>query len=70
LISVVDYYEEKIGSVKSAKEAMRRVAREVDKDGLFGIRDIPDVDGRLYVAASLPLQVCLISLIGRRRTML
>lgn len=46
LISLVDYYGGKIGNANSANYAMKVVAREVDKDGLVGIKDIPDVDYR------------------------
>jgi hypothetical protein len=53
---VVEHYQEKIGTVKSAKEAMRKVACEVDKDGVFGVRDAPDVeDSRLY---GVPYRAC------------
>lgn len=44
LMSLVEYYSGKIGSTSSANSAMRLVARDVDKDGLVGAKDIPDVD--------------------------
>jgi hypothetical protein len=43
LISVVGYYEDKLGSASSAKEGMRAIGCEVDKDGIFGVRDYPDI---------------------------
>lgn len=46
LVSVTEHYGQKIGNVKSAKEAMKTVAREVDKDGLIGVK--PDVQDVYY----------------------
>lgn len=41
LLSVASFYEEKVGAAhsRSAKEAMRVVARQIDQDGLFGVGD-------------------------------
>ena len=43
LISTVDYYEAKLGNVSSAQQAMKALAREVDKDGLVRVKDLLDV---------------------------
>ncbi|EIM92219.1 uncharacterized protein STEHIDRAFT_70825 [Stereum hirsutum FP-91666 SS1] len=41
LLSVANFYEEKISSAqaRTAKEAMRVVAKHIDQDGLFGVGD-------------------------------
>lgn len=42
LINVVDFYEAKIGQTRSASQALRAVAHEIDRDGLQGVegRDV------------------------------
>ncbi|KAI0275011.1 hypothetical protein BC834DRAFT_850678 [Gloeopeniophorella convolvens] len=40
LLSIVDFYEEKVGTkIRTADGAMRVVAKEVEQDGVHGVRD-------------------------------
>jgi hypothetical protein len=46
ILSVTEFYEDKVeraGAV-SAKDAMRVVAREIDADGLFGVKESPEIE--------------------------
>ena len=46
LVKVVDFYEAKIGHTRSANQALRTVAQEVDRDGLQGIEEGRDLEIR------------------------
>jgi hypothetical protein len=39
LVNVVDFYEAKVGHTRSANQALRTVAQEIDRDGLQGIEE-------------------------------
>ena len=49
LITVVDFYEAKIGQTRSANQALRTVAQEIDRDGLQGVEEGRDVEIRSWV---------------------
>ena len=49
LINVVDFYEAKIGQTRSANQALRTVAHEIDRDGLQGVEEGRDVEIRSWV---------------------
>ena len=49
LVNVVDFYEAKIGHTRSANQALRTVAQEIDKDGLQGIEEGRDLEIRSWV---------------------
>jgi hypothetical protein len=49
LINVVDFYEAKIGQTRSANQALRTVAHEIDRDGLQGVEEGRDLEIRLWV---------------------
>ena len=49
LVSVVDYYEAKIGHTRSANQALRTVAQEIDRDGLQGVGEGRDLEIRSWV---------------------
>ena len=49
LINVVDFYEAKIGQTRSANQALRTVAHEIDRDGLQGVEEGRDVEIRPWV---------------------
>jgi len=46
LVKVVDFYEAKIGHTRSANQALRTVAQEIDKDGLQGVEEGRDLEIR------------------------
>jgi hypothetical protein len=46
LVNVVDFYETKIGQTRSANQALRTVAQEIDRDGLQGVEEGRDLDIR------------------------
>lgn len=54
LITVVDFYEAKIGQTRSANQALRTVAQEIDRDGLQGVEEGRDVEIRSWVELLLP----------------
>jgi hypothetical protein len=46
ILSVTEFYEEKLknaGAV-SARDALQVVSREIDADGLFGMKDSPEFE--------------------------
>jgi len=47
LINVIDFYESKIGHTRSANQALRTVAQEIDRDGLQGVEESRDSEIRL-----------------------
>ena len=49
LVNVVDFYESKIGHTRSATQALRTVAQEIDKDGLQGVEESRDLEIRSWV---------------------
>ena len=49
LVNVVDYYEAKIGHTRSANQALRTVAQEIDRDGLRGVEEGRDLEIRSWV---------------------
>lgn len=49
VVNVVDFYEAKIGHTRSATQALRTVAQEIDKDGLQGIEEGRDLEIRSWV---------------------
>jgi hypothetical protein len=49
LVNVVDFYESKVGHTRSASQALRTVAQEIDRDGLQGAEESRDLDIRLWV---------------------
>jgi len=53
LINVVDFYEAKIGQTRSANQALRTVAHEIDRDGLQGVEEGRDVEIRSWVELSI-----------------
>jgi len=53
LVNVVDFYEEKIGHTRSATQALRTVAQEVDRDGLQGVEEGRDLEIRSWVGFHL-----------------
>lgn len=46
LVTVVDFYEAKIGHTRSASQALRTVAQEIDRDGLRGVDENQDLEIR------------------------
>lgn len=58
LVNVVDFYEAKIGHTRSASQALRTVAQEIDRDGLQGIEEGRDLEIRscveLHLSAARP----------------
>ncbi|KAF9786843.1 hypothetical protein BJ322DRAFT_1052283 [Thelephora terrestris] len=46
LVNVVEFYETKIGHTRSANQALRTVAQEIDKDGLQGVEEGRDLEIR------------------------
>ena len=48
-MNVVDFYEAKIGHTRSANQALRTVAQEIDRDGLQGIEEGRDLEIRSWV---------------------
>ena len=57
LINVVDIYEGKIGHTRSANQALRTVAQEIDRDGLQGVEEGRDSEIRSWVGFHLLLFV-------------
>ena len=49
LVNVVDFYESKIGHTRSANQALRTVAQEIDRDGLQGVEESRDLEIRSWV---------------------
>ena len=49
LVNVVDFYEAKIGHTRSANQALRTVAQEIDRDGLQGVEEGRDLEIRSWV---------------------
>lgn len=49
LVDVVDFYESKIGHTRSANQALRTVAQEIDRDGLQGVEESRDLEIRSWV---------------------
>lgn len=46
ILSVTEFYEEKVGKAGavSAKDALQVVSREIDSDGLFGVKNTPEIE--------------------------
>ena len=40
VLSTVEFYETKVGAARTAKEAMRVVAKEIEQDGIHVGRDV------------------------------
>ena len=53
LVNVVEFYETKIGHTRSANQALRTVAQEIDKDGLQGVEEGRDLEIRSWVVFNL-----------------
>lgn len=53
LVNVVEFYETKIGHTRSANQALRTVAQEVDRDGLQGVEEGRDFEIRSWVGFHL-----------------
>ena len=49
LVGVVNFYESKIGHTRSANQALRTVAQEIDRDGLKGVEESRDLEIRSWV---------------------
>ena len=49
LVNVADFYEAKIGHTRSANQALRTVAQEIDRDGLQGVEEGRDLEIRSWV---------------------
>jgi hypothetical protein len=43
---VTEFYEDKVGKAGavSAKDALQVVSREIDSDGLFGVKNTPEIE--------------------------
>ena len=46
ILSVIEFYEEKVAKAgaTSAKDALQVVSREIDANGLFGVKESPEIE--------------------------